>query len=377
MSAPFTDNDGRINWRRIGYYSRSVFAVLLSLAVLIGGAYFVYSKANDAYTAWRTADDYEGEGTGEEVEIVIPRGAGATEVGVLLMEADVVKSARTFRRAAVDSGEWDKVQAGRFMLTKQIPAATAVEMLLDPDNAIRLMVTFPEGLANLRQWAILDREANAKIGLTSADMAEAAKTDYPALPGYANGELEGFLFPSTYQVGEPAVAGHLIGTQIGQFNRIADKLKLEEGAAALGVNPRNIVTTASIIASEVSNPDDQPMVARVIYNRINAGMPLQMDSTVHYALQDWSTVTTTAEQRANPSPYNTYLHTGYPPGPISNPGESALDAALHPATTDALFFVTVDLDTGETKFAATLEEHNANIKVFQAWCSANKDRGLC
>lgn len=374
MSAPFTDNDGRINWRRIGYYSRSVFAVLLSLAVLIGGAYFVYSKANDAYTAWRTADDYEGEGTGEEVEIVIPRGAGATEVGVLLMEADVVKSARTFRRAAVDSGEWDKVQAGRFMLTKQIPAATAVEMLLDPDNAIRLMVTFPEGLANLRQWAILDREANAKIGLTSADMAEAAKTDYPALPGYANGELEGFLFPSTYQVGEPAVAGHLIGTQIGQFNRIADKLKLEEGAAALGVNPRNIVTTASIIASEVSNPDDQPMVARVIYNRINAGMPLQMDSTVHYALQDWSTVTTTAEQRANPSPYNTYLHTGYPPGPISNPGESALDAALHPATTDALFFVTVDLDTGETKFAATLEEHNANVAEFQAWCQANTGR---
>lgn len=374
MSAPFTDNDGRINWRRIGYYSRSVFAVLLSLAVLIGGAYFVYSKANDAYTAWRTADDYEGEGTGEEVEIVIPRGAGATEVGVLLMEADVVKSARTFRRAAVDSGEWDKVQAGRFMLTKQIPAATAVEMLLDPDNAIRLMVTFPEGLANLRQWAILDREANAKIGLTSADMAEAAKTDYPALPGYANGELEGFLFPSTYQVGEPAVAGHLIGTQIGQFNRIADKLKLEEGAAALGVNPRNIVTTASIIASEVSNPDDQPMVARVIYNRINAGMPLQMDSTVHYALQDWSTVTTTAEQRANPSPYNTYLHKGYPPGPISNPGESALDAALHPATTDALFFVTVDLDTGETKFAATLEEHNANVAEFQAWCQANTGR---
>lgn len=374
MSAQFTDNDGRLNWRRIGYHARSIFAVVLSLAVLVGGAYFVYSKANDAYTAWRTADDYVGEGTGEEVEIVIPRGAGATEVGVLLMEEDVVKSVREFRKAATESGKWSEVQAGRFKLTKQIPAAKAVEMLLDPENAVRLMVTFPEGLATLRQWAILDRESNAKIGLSSADMAEAGEIDYPALPGYANGELEGFLFPSTYQVGEPAVASHLIGTQIGQFIRIAEKLQLEEGAAALGVHPRNIVTTASIIASEVSNPDDQPMVARVIYNRINAGMPLQMDSTVHYAVQDWSTVTTTEEQRANPSPYNTYVHTGYPPGPISNPGESALNAALHPAETDALFFVTVDLDTGETKFAATLEEHNANVAEFQAWCQANTGR---
>ena len=85
-------------------------------------------------------------------------------------------------------------------------------------------------------------------------------------------------------------------------------------------------------------------------------------------------MTTTAEQRANPSPYNTYVHTGYPPGPISNPGESALNAALHPAQTDALFFVTVDLDTGETKFAATIEEHNANVAEFQAWCQANTGR---
>ncbi|MDO5676562.1 MAG: endolytic transglycosylase MltG [Propionibacteriaceae bacterium] len=374
MSAQFTDNDGRLNWRRIGYHARSAFAVLLSLAVLVGGGWFIYSKANDAYTTWRTADDYIGEGTGEEVEVLIPRGSTVGQMGDILLEAGVIKSPRTFRQVATRSGDSDKLQAGRFKLVKEIPAETALRMLLDPDNVVRIMVTFPEGLANVRQWRILDRESNAKIGLTSADMAAAAEQEYPALPGYANGSLEGFLFPSTYQVGEPAVASHLIGTQIGQFNRIAEKLQLEEGAAALGSNPRNIVITASIIAAEVSNPKDQPMVARVIYNRINQGMPLQMDSTVHYALQDWSRVTTTAEERANPSPYNTYLHKGYPPGPITNPGESALAAALNPADTDALFFVTVNLDTGETKFAATLAEHDANVAEFQAWCQANTGR---
>lgn len=371
MSAKFTDNDGRLNWRRIGYHARSAFAVLLALGILLGGAWFVYSKANEAYVAWRTTDDYLGEGT-EEVEVLIPRGATVGQMGDILLEAGVIKSPRTFRQVATRSGESDKLQAGRFKLRKELPAETALQMLLDPANQVRLMVTFPEGTVSFRQWAIVERDE--KINLTAADMEEAAQQEYPALPGFANGELEGFLFPSTYQVGEPAVAAHLIGTQIGQFNRIAEKIHLEEGAAALGVSPRNIVTTASVIAAEVSNPADQPMVAKVIYNRINAGMPLQMDSTVHFAVQDWSTVTTTAEQRANPSPYNTYLHKGYPPGPISNPGESALVAALNPADTDALFFVTVDLDSGETKFAATIEEHNANVAQFQAWCQANTGR---
>ncbi|MBB1510036.1 endolytic transglycosylase MltG [Tessaracoccus sp. MC1756] len=374
MNAKFTDNDGRLNWRRLGYTARSAFAVLLSLAVLIGGGWFVYSKANDAYVSWRTAEDYMGEGK-DDVQIVIPRGASITQIGEILREAGVIKSTRTFRQVATRSGESDQLQAGRFNLKKELPAETAFTMLLDPENVERLMVTFPEGTVSVRQWQIMERPANSVIGLTYADMEAAAAdpTIYP-LPGYANGQLEGFLFPSTYQVGEPAVASHLIATQVSQFNRVADKIKLEEGAQALGVTPRNIVTTASIIAAEVSSAKDQPMVARVIYNRINAGMPLQMDSTVHYAVQRWDTVTTTAEERQNPSPYNTYVHKGYPPGPISNPGESALLAALNPADTDALFFVTVNLDTGETKFAATLEEHQANQAEFQAWCQANTGR---
>ncbi|WP_197512511.1 endolytic transglycosylase MltG [Tessaracoccus coleopterorum] len=131
------------------------------------------------------------------------------------------------------------------------------------------------------------------------------------------------------------------------------------------------MTTASIIASEVTKPEDQPMVASVIYNRLAQGMMLEMDSTVHYAVGKSGKVTTTAEDRADPSPYNTYMHKGLPPGPISNPGRTALAAALNPADSDALFFVTVNPETGDTRFAATLEEHNANVALFRQWCSAN------
>ncbi|AQP47148.1 hypothetical protein BW730_06085 [Tessaracoccus aquimaris] len=164
-------------------------------------------------------------------------------------------------------------------------------------------------------------------------------------------------------------------TQLKQYGNIAGKLDLVNRAKELGITPMQAVTTASIIAAEVPDKDDQPMVAAVIYNRIKKGMMLQMDSTVHYAVGKSGKVTTTAEDRANPSPYNTYVHTGFPPGPISNPGETALAAALQPAATDALFFVTVNPSTGDTRFAATEEEHQANVKLFQQWCSENK--GSC
>ena len=233
------------------------------------------------------------------------------------------------------------------------------------------MVGFPEGTTALEQAAIIAD----KTGLAAADItAAAADTSAFALPAYAAGRLEGFLFPSTYAVQEPPQAAAIFATQVKQFGVVAEEISLEGRAAEMSVEPLSVVTIASIIASEVSEPADQPKVAAVIYNRLEQGMPLQMDSTVHYGVGKSGRVTTTAEDRAVESPYNTYLNTGLPPGPISNPGKSALEAALSPADIGSLFFVTVDLDTGETRFADTLEEHNANVALFQAWCQANTGR---
>lgn len=370
MSPAFTDNDGRLDWRKIGYHARSVFAVLLSLTVLVGGGWFVYSKAHDAYIAWRTTDDYIGDGA-EEAQVLIPRGASLTQMGDLLTEAGVVRSTKAFRNAARESGQADKIQAGRYRLKKQLPAETVVAMLLDSKNLVLLEVVFPEGTTNAEQFDIIAD----KTGLSLEDIQAATvdTTQYP-LPAYANGALEGFLFPAKYQVAEPPVAAAVLSTQVKQFNTIAEKINLEGVAAESGLAPLDVVTTASIIASEVKKPADQPMVAAVIYNRLAAGMKLEMDSTVHFAVGKKGSVTTTAEERATDSPYNTYVYPGLPPGPISNPGQTALEAALSPADTDALYFVTVDLDTGETRFAATLPEHEANVKLFQQWCSDHQGR---
>ena len=372
MSPAFIDNDGRLNWRKVGYHARSAFAVLLALSILVGGGWFVYDKVNNAYVTWRTADDYqEADATGEAVQVVIPRGAGTSQIGDILVEAEVVKSIKAFRKAAQESGEADQLSYGRFNLTKRVPAETAFRMLLDPENMEVLRVTFPEGTPNSQQWAIMTEELGIE---PEAINAAAQNVDYVQLPEYANGIMEGFLFPSTYNVAEPPNPSWILASQVRQFKAVAEQISLEGRAAELGRTPLEVVTIASIVAREVSSPEDQPMVAGVIYNRLAQGMKLQMDSTVHFALGKYGRVTTTAEDRANPHPANTYYHEGLPPTPISNAGTTALEAALSPAQTDALFFVTVNLDTGETRFAATAEAHAQNQALYQQWCQANTGR---
>jgi UPF0755 protein len=127
-----------------------------------------------------------------------------------------------------------------------------------------------------------------------------------------------------------------------------------------------VLTKASLVQAEASTPEDMAKVARVLENRLADGMPLQLDTTVNYA-NGKSGITTTSADRANPSPYNTYVHPGLPPGAINNPGEQALRAVLDPAEGEWRFFVVVDPDTGETRFAVTGAEHQQNVLLFQQW----------
>ncbi|MDF1490285.1 endolytic transglycosylase MltG [Tessaracoccus caeni] len=380
-------------WRTIGYHARSAFAVILSLTVLIGGGWFVYDKVNAAYVEWRTEEDYLGDGVGE-VEVLVGKDPSATQLGDQLTELGVVKSTKAFRSAVNESGRWSELRAGRYLLKKELPAEKAFAMLLDADNQVNLWVTFPEGTTAKEQAdyiaARIDvtkkvddgnggtkNETIRTIELDPNDVADAyADPDKYKLPKWAKG-LEGFLFPARYQVAEPVSASSIIRTQIAQFKKVVKETDLDRRAKEMGMKPLEVLTVASIIEGEVHQAEYQPMVAAVIYNRLEQGIKLEMDSTVHYAVGKSGKVTTTAEDRKSDSPYNTYKHKGLPPGPINNPGKTAIEAALSPADTDALFFVTVDLDTGETLFAKTNAEHEANRAKFQAWCSANKDRGLC
>ncbi len=144
----------------------------------------------------------------------------------------------------------------------------------------------------------------------------------------------------------------------------------------LGIAPRELretVIKASIIEAEAGNEKYMGKVSRVLSNRLDDGMKLQLDSTVSYATGKFN-VTTTSDDRASTSPYNTYKYAGLPAGPISNPGHAALEAALKPTPGQWLFFVTTNPTTGETKFANNVTEHNRYVEEFRAWLRANPDR---
>jgi UPF0755 protein len=156
---------------------------------------------------------------------------------------------------------------------------------------------------------------------------------------------------------------------VDRFEESADELGLKAGAADLGVSPHDVVVVASLIQAEARFDKDFAKVSRVIYNRLAKDMPLQFDSTVHYAVGKDGSVGTSDSDRNVDSPYNTYEVTGLPPTPIDSPGAKALRAALEPAAGDWLYFVTTNPDTGETKFAESYREHLRNKAEFDQWCA--------
>ncbi|MDO5081954.1 endolytic transglycosylase MltG [Arachnia propionica] len=365
MSPAFVDNDAKFDWRKFGYHARSAFAVILSLVVLLGGGWFVYAKAKEAWVAMRAEEDFIGEGR-EQIEIVIPQGSSAAAIGNILVENGVIKSAATFRKVARNNPT-AKLEAGRWRLRTEIPAKTALDLFQDPNNKVALKVQLKEGQARVQQWQTLSTE----LGLTQEQLSEALGSPELGLPSWANGNPEGFLFPDTYEVAEPVEALAVLKQQVEQFNKVAGTINLETAAEEVGRTPYEVLITASLVEKEAARPEDRARVAQVVYNRLAADMPLQFDSTVHYAIGDFSRVFTTEEDRATDSPYNTYLHKGLPAGPISNPGEAAIKAALHPETHDYLFFTAVNLETGETKYAVDAAGHEANVQELRTWCSAN------
>ncbi|MBB6345560.1 putative YceG family protein [Nonomuraea muscovyensis] len=180
---------------------------------------------------------------------------------------------------------------------------------------------------------------------------EAAKGG-PALglPSYAKGRLEGFAHPGTYDIPTTATPAEIIASMTARFARTAQKVGLAAHSA-----PRDAVIIASIVQAEARDERDMPKVARVIHNRLDSGMGLEVDSTVLYGLGTYGSAASLRDIRSR-SPYNTYRRRGLPPGPIANPGEAALRAALNPAPGPWLYFVATDPTRGTLKFAASQAE---------------------
>jgi UPF0755 protein len=227
--------------------------------------------------------------------------------------------------------------------------AAALTMLESPGARVSSAVTVPEGDTLAQALRIIA----ARTPISLAALKSAVKS--PAgLPAYAHGKAEGFLFPATYAFDPGTTARAAIAQFVQAFDKRADALGLTAGARALGRSPYDIVTVASILEKEAGVASDFPKVARVIYNRLGKGMPLQLDSTLNYVLPERKGHLTNQDLQ-NPSAYNTYQHTGLPPTPIGNPGAAALAAALHPATGNWLYFVTIDKQ-GHSGFTASYNE---------------------
>ncbi|MCE1175440.1 MAG: endolytic transglycosylase MltG, partial [Propionibacteriales bacterium] len=187
---------GEVDYKEVGYRARSAFAVILSFVILVGGGWFLFSKAAAAWKDYSTADDYDGTG-GTPVVVVIPKGANSSKIGELLVAAGVVKSTKAFTHAAAANPNSKQIQAGKYNLKTQLPAVTALNMLLDSKNLARNWMTLKDGRTVAQQIPVIAKAAN----LSEAEVTAAVK-DWKnlGLPKWAKNGLEGFLFPETYEI---------------------------------------------------------------------------------------------------------------------------------------------------------------------------------
>jgi len=351
--------------RRRGPLVAGIVIVAVVLAAGIGAYAFAAPKVQQlvgAFSGSQEPDDYTGAGTGK-VTVTIKQGDIGEDVAKTLQRSGVVKSSQVFYKLLLASPDV-QFQPGSYELRKAMSSQSALDALKDDGNRVQASIVIPEGTA------LADIEAGmvSKAGLTAAEVSAAAK-DVGAygLPANAT-TLEGWLFPATYPINPGWTAKQY-------FQSMVDTMK--EHLAAAGVaeaDQERVIVFASLVQKEAGLAADYPKVARVFQNRLDIDMPLQSDATVAYGTGNTHTVTTTDEERADAgNRYNTYVHKGLPPAPISNPGDIAIKAVTQEATGKWLYFVTVDLETGETVFSDTYAQHQVAVRQFQAWLRAHPD----
>jgi UPF0755 protein len=277
-----------------------------------------------------------------EVTIEIPDGATGSQIASILFESGVVKSSEAYFRVAVGDARSQKVAPGSHRLTMKISARQALDQLLDPDR-IPNLIRVAEGA-----WKSEVQSAFINYGFTKLEVSKAFSS--LKLPqGFSNSE--GLIFPAQYSFPQDTSAQEAAQSMIDRFSEDLYGKKLLQGNKDFSA--QQLLTIASIVQAESTN-EDFSKVARVIYNRLKIGMPLQMDSTVHFIMQARGDIFLSRKSTALNSPYNTYRKFGLPPGPICSPSSDAIKATLEPIQGDWLYFITVA--PGDTRFTASFDE---------------------
>ena len=288
---------------------------------------------------------------------MVEEGAGLRRVATELERAGLIRDARAFEALGRYEKAENQLRAGEYELAATQAPAEILDTIVS--GRIKLWpVTVPEGLTAVEIAPLV-----AAAGLADRDAFLAVVND-PGSPerfGVEGPGLEGYLFPETYHLAHGLTAEQVVAAFLAQFKSVWEPLAASAGAR--GLSMRQAVTLASIVEKETAVPDERPLVAAVFHNRMRLGMRLETDPTVIYGIPSFDGNLTRAHLEDASNPYNTYKIAGLPPGPIANPGAGALRAAVEPASSDALFFVS--RNDGSHVFSRTYEEHVGNVQRFQ------------
>ncbi|WEG10500.1 endolytic transglycosylase MltG [Microbacterium horticulturae] len=337
-----------------------------------GGLYVwhTYEPQIRSIMGWEEPKDYEPGLAHGEAMVTIKKGDNGATISKTLADAGVTKTSGAFYSMLVSSGANPTFYPGVYKLQKQMTSQAALKALLDPASKLENAALLPEGLT---EDQTLDRLSDS-LDIPRKDFTAAVKD--PSDYGVDADSLEGWLFPAMYDFNPDVTAKDVIKTMVERTVSSLDEAAVPEA------DRQRILIIASIIQREAREEKDFYKVSRVIENRLSPSNTetfgkLQMDSTAQYGYGELHDGTASSSQAAldDDNPWNTYLHAGLPIGPIANPGDLAIDAAMHPAKGPWLYFVTVNMDTGETVFSTTNAEHSKAVKQMQTWCAAHPDSG--
>jgi len=317
----------RVRRKRRSNAGPAVLGILLVLAVL-GAIFIIYSAATG---------DENGRNPEGPVRVEVVKGDTLSDVAAKLEEAGVIKSAFVFELQARYEGYGTEIKTGKYTFKPGQQSEEILRKLTVGVAVPTVTLTIPEGLT-LGETA---RTVAADSGVTASEFEKAARrTDY----GYAfldNHDVkttEGYLFPAKYEFEKDVTAGQIVDRLLGQYLLETQSLDIAGAKERLGLTEDQVVTVASLIEKEAATPEEKPLIASVIYNRMRKNTPLQIDATIQYALKRPKANLSLADLKID-SPYNTYENKGLPPGPICSPSRESLQAALNPADTDYLYYV--------------------------------------
>ena len=311
--------------------------------------------------AWATRAMWAYQGySGSHVVVVIPQGAGARSVAGALHEVGVIRSGVFFNLLLQMSASTALLHAGEYRFEGPLTPMAVRRRLMDGDVLLHA-VTIPEGFRAAQIFDLL-----VKRGLGSREGFERAWRRVELLQGLDDSaeDLEGYLYPDTYHVPRFLPEGEILQGMVQRFVTEFGEAE-HRRARALGLSVRQVITLASMVERETSVPDERSLISSVFHNRLRRGMLLQCDPTVIYALERSGQYEgrLTRKGLQFDSPYNTYLYPGLPPGPIASPGMESVQATLHPADSDYLYFVS--MNTGRHHFSRSLDEHSRAVSRYQ------------